>query len=346
MKRYFFWTIQFVGISLLVFLSIELFLRGAGIQSTRYTHLDPKLGIAYRPEAEYIQYTEGFSFGKINQDGLRGPEVMDKYPHVERIALVGDSYTAGFQVWERHHFRTLLQKALNQSAKGGKQYELLNLAMEGYDFGQMYMRFMMQQQRWKPDLTLFLLQEGDIQFKASTMNPYVRLQGDSLVSDTSFRSGPSFRRRYQLNDNPLYNSSLFQLLGNANILRQGGKLPEIVLGKLAGVLESNDPVVSSASSQHESASIWDNHQDSLMLALTLRQLAKQNVAFVTFHSLPLADQIRIEGYGIPVYDMGPYLEEMGGHNLRTWKVTQRTGHYNYAGHEAIAAYLLAHVAWP
>jgi hypothetical protein len=317
----------------------EFYLRIAGIQLPRHTYMDREMGISFQPGKPYLKYSEGYSFGKFTKEGLKGkPRELTQQKDI-RIALMGDSYTAGFQVWERGHFRHLLEQALNQDCKVNPDlsYEVMNLAMEGFDFQQMYCRYQMLKPEITPDLALFFLQSNDFTFSAKQYSPHLALEGNQVTVNTSFRQDPDFQSRVALKDNVLYNSAIFQLLGNANILRSKGQLWPILLGKFATLTNSeHKPKVSLPPQQPKSVL---NGEDEEKLRLALSELGKDGVVFITFNRLLAADIEQIEALGVPVFDMSETLQQQGGEALKAWPSTQHEGHYNYQGHIVIAEFL-------
>ena len=65
--------------------------------------------------------------------------LKNKSANVLRIALIGDSYIEGFQLFERHHFKTYLEQKLSQKLK--KKVEVLNFGIGGADLRGMYLRY-------------------------------------------------------------------------------------------------------------------------------------------------------------------------------------------------------------
>jgi len=151
--------------TLLGLLGAELVARGfatfGGALGQRLASRDP-LGVVYGPygNSGYRQrpgLTERFPNGTrttANSLGYRGPEVrLDKPASTFRIVLLGGSTTNGFGVNDEDtidaHMRRLLPEKFS-----GVCYEVVNLALGGYDSYQDYERMRVDGTRFHPDLVI------------------------------------------------------------------------------------------------------------------------------------------------------------------------------------------------
>ena len=116
---------------------------------------------------------------EVNTFGYLGPGYPAEKPaNTIRIALIGDSYVAGLQLFERHHFRARLEREL--SAATGERIEVLNFGIGGIDFRGMYAMYEGKVLRYQPDLVLFFVTKRDFQTKDTLPAPGVVLNGKSL----------------------------------------------------------------------------------------------------------------------------------------------------------------------
>ena len=77
----------------------ELLLRLLGVSYPVLDWTDPVRGVAFIPGAKSAPRGDGGSTIEINSDGRRGPETsLARTPGTYRIALIGDSFVAGFDV--------------------------------------------------------------------------------------------------------------------------------------------------------------------------------------------------------------------------------------------------------
>ena len=89
-------------------LLLELFYQLVEIQLP-YHELSEQIGKKMIPNKRINYFKEGFYIGKSNEYGYLG----NSYPPSRtnksiRIALLGDSFTEGFHVFEDHHFGLIL----------------------------------------------------------------------------------------------------------------------------------------------------------------------------------------------------------------------------------------------
>jgi hypothetical protein len=115
----------------------------------------PAGAAAWLRRSEYVVRLE------INSHGLRGPErSYAKPPGVERVLLLGDSFTEGFGVAESDTVRTLLEVQLNHATSG--RFEVINGGTTGYSTDQEYLFYLDQGRRYDPDIVVLFLYYNDL----------------------------------------------------------------------------------------------------------------------------------------------------------------------------------------
>ena len=79
-----------------------------------------------------IEPNQHFATFNINNDGFRGPEIMQETSNqAYRIFVIGGSTTWGLYVSDQHTISTYLQENLNQNVK--KRVEVINAGVPGYN---------------------------------------------------------------------------------------------------------------------------------------------------------------------------------------------------------------------
>jgi lysophospholipase L1-like esterase len=128
----------------------ELALRVVGWRSPQNgTPVDPDLALLNAPF-------------HMNAEGFRGPEVSrEPAPGVFRIAIAGDSYTAGMGVSAEDAYPAQLEALLRQ-AGGDSRFEVLNLGMSGLDIEQVLRRASQVGGPLQPHLVVYGLTLNDI----------------------------------------------------------------------------------------------------------------------------------------------------------------------------------------
>jgi hypothetical protein len=158
---------------------LDLFISASKIVYPQPLVIDQEKGRVYKANSEFVSFSEGFFVGKTNEFQYLGkgyPPEREK--DTLRIAIMGDSFIAGLQLFEEHHFRNLLEKALTE--KLGKKVEVLNFGRGGFDFSSMYANYLNFISKYNPDLTIFFLSSNDFKFEPLPLVPYVALENGEL----------------------------------------------------------------------------------------------------------------------------------------------------------------------
>lgn len=101
--------------------------------------------------------TFGKSVYNINSDTLNSVKdySVQKPANTYRIITLGDSWTFGLYVNTEDNWPSVLERKLNSTCKG-KNYEVINLAVEGYDTAYSLERYRRRGTKYKPDLVLWM----------------------------------------------------------------------------------------------------------------------------------------------------------------------------------------------
>jgi len=147
---------------------------------------DEWTGWSFRPNS----VRQGGAF-TINSAGFRSRRDFDRSPPPDtlRIALFGDSFTAGDDVGDDEAWGFLLERILNEA---GISTEVLNFGVGAYGMGQAYLRWQRLGKRFSPDIVIFGLQPENLKRNVNVFRQLLH------------RSGPAFSKpRFALIDDEL-----------------------------------------------------------------------------------------------------------------------------------------------
>lgn len=193
--------------------AFELALRALGIAYPELYRDDPVLGRAHLEGASGWWAKEGGAWVAINSGGLRDRDrPVAKPAGTFRVAVLGDSYAAAFEVPLEAGFTKVLERELRSCpALAGREVDVLNFGLAGAGTATEYL--MLEDRVWKyaPDLVLLaFLTANDIAdnsraLKGAGRAPYFVLDGGRLVLEPEFlerrqrlRTGLYERARYAL----------------------------------------------------------------------------------------------------------------------------------------------------
>ena len=147
---------------------------------------DEWTGWTFRPNS----VRQGGEF-TINSAGFRSQRDFDPSPPADtlRIAVFGDSFTAGDDVRDDEIWAVLLERGLNEA---GIRTEVLNFGVGAYGMGQAYLRWQRLGKRFSPDIVIFGLQPENLKRNVNVFRQLLH------------RSGPAFSKpRFALIDGEL-----------------------------------------------------------------------------------------------------------------------------------------------
>jgi len=183
-----------IGGGLLGLALCEAGMRALGISFPDFYVEDPILGRVHRPEAEGWWTEEGRSYVRITADGRRDRERPTvKPPGTYRIAVLGDSYAAAFELPPEQAFWAVMEAALvDCPALERRRPEAINFGVGGY--GTASQRLVLEHRVWpyEPDLVLLAFLTGnDVgdnvrDLKGSGRSAYFELREGELVLEEEF----------------------------------------------------------------------------------------------------------------------------------------------------------------
>jgi hypothetical protein len=170
---------------------------------------DERLGWTYRPNARVLVFNwtgEFVHFVRFNRDGLRDDREPPGGPEAGafRIAVLGDSFSAGLQVPGAGSFSTLLETQLRSQARPDRRIEVWNAAVDGFGTAQALRMFVDRVAPYRPNvvlLGLFLANDlGDNVPDGGSRNhylatrcgrPYVALDGNGALVEARMTAPPT-----------------------------------------------------------------------------------------------------------------------------------------------------------
>lgn len=184
----------------------EVALRLVGYQIPLFYTLDEHRGWALRPGAEGWWRDEGRAYVRINEDGLRDRDYARvKPPGTFRVAVLGDSFAAAFQVPAELAFWSVAERELAScAALDAEVVEVVNFGVANYGTVHEVLTWRHHARFYSPDLVLLAMFTGnDVYnngpaFNRNDPGPRFELRGDALVLDDSFRDTARYRLRGSL----------------------------------------------------------------------------------------------------------------------------------------------------
>lgn len=330
MKKYFFYFLGLFG----TFLLTDIYFQLAEIQSLSITRTDPIIGTTFKKNKSYTFFNEGFGLGKTNSFGYLGPNYSDQInKNTLRIAILGDSYVEGFQIFDRHHFRSITEKKLNNTSNNN--YQVLNFGVSGFNLVDMYCYQQNFTRKFNIDINIFLISYDDLIYKhTSASRPFLFIKNDSLIIDYSFNKTKSF---------------LFR------------KKTEIIRGKSAmlGLTYSFFNIVNTKQWQHvvldkfyrpikltvkNENKIKSFDQINPVIQKIINIISQQNSIIIIKDSSIPPDIIRtIKNKGITVIDPTVEFEKLNlaGLNPFYWPATKKSGHWNQYAHQVVSKLIVS-----
>jgi len=152
------WLLRGLMILLSVGLTVGLLEGALRVLVDRY-RCDERLGWTYRPDSRVLVFNwtgEFLHFVHFNRAGWRDDRELPAGPDLGayRIALLGDSFTAGLQVPAERSFPRLLETGLRSRAPGSGRIEVWNAAVDGFGTTQALRMFEERVAPYRPNLVL------------------------------------------------------------------------------------------------------------------------------------------------------------------------------------------------
>jgi lysophospholipase L1-like esterase len=151
----------------LVEIAARVFRLLPGQSDAEYREVSRRVGLLSRPYDHFT--THGFVAGntefeidiRLNKLGFRGDDVDQSPPNGQpRILLLGDSYTASWEVEDDQRWSEWLRRGLNT---GGARYDVVNLGYPGFGTDREYLLYESYARQLNADLVLLVMYvENDV----------------------------------------------------------------------------------------------------------------------------------------------------------------------------------------
>lgn len=309
---------------------LDLYLQSAEIQFRALGIYDEKEGFRLMPDQEYTFFKEGFSISETSNLGFYGEDVnINKPESVYRIALLGDSYVEGLQVFDRDHFRSVIERKLSLSTN--HVIEVLNCGMSGFSISDMYCYYSSFVKKLDPDLTVIVIRQSDLELKKrSPLQPFCYIEKGQLKIDKSYLQSKQYQKKVRTQ---FYRgkSAVGDILSKCNKIVKRGEYGKILFGKFANIF-------------YNIPSQKDGQKNFLLPDINkkiLDELRRQNVIVAYFGHMGEGSLLELRQFGDNLIDLNIVLTKLRkeGINPNYWKASDMEGHWNHSAHTAIGEYL-------
>ena len=328
-------NLYIISTIIVLVLLFEIYFRCTEIILPSFVYDNPELGRTHKASSLVnLVGAEGFYMGKINNFGYPGKEYPPaKEPNTFRIALIGDSYVEGFQLFERHHFARLLEKELNRISD--KKIEILNFGTGGADFRGMYLRYTKLAKIFNPDLTLFFLKNEDLLQKDAIPMPEPKITNDTIIYNKLEITNLAHRLRDQF--------ALVRDYSTGNLFKEvfevifTGRFPAVFFDKIYFLLNYNNDRYNNFSIQEDK--FYDFNKKIIEL-LSRGNNIKNNSIIVEVEKLPDNYNYLFNANNIKTFKLFEELNKYSDYELKYWKASGKFGHWNQKAHFIIENFLL------
>ena len=316
---------------LLTFLVLELIISGTHIVDKSVNDVYDDIGRGRRANKFYVMFNEGFSLGRFNRYRYMGPAYpKQKMDNTIRIALLGDSFVEGFQVFDRNHFRKILEE--NLSKKLNREIEVLNFGRSGFDIGDMYAYNQTFVSEFNPDFSLYFISNEDLHpLFRDPLRMKVRIKEDSLLVVKEYPK--NYINIYNKTKYLIQYSSIMNMLNNARKSAKEQRILAILLDKLYPIKNQN-------TLQTEQNNTFQLPEITHRILENLNP-AKDIVINRDSKDLPEQIHIKIKEENLILLDLRDSLNilKKQGIDPYYWEATGKIGHWNHKAHKVVGTYI-------
>lgn len=324
---------HFVAGLLLVLVLIEGYLRWAGISERSDVSYIAGQGKMLRPNQKMIRQSEGFAITQSNAHKHLGPDhPVDKPKNALRIALLGDSFIEGYQVWDRDHLRSVLEKEMATRLSDSLSIEVLNCGRSNFDLGNMYAYSQLFTNSFSPDYSLFFLSRDDLSLEyEDPLLPSTYVENGELLIQSN--ANPTYLSKYQYMSPFLQHSHLFFFLNKVRHRLKTGNLLAILGGR-----PDSDSVPKKQAT--EAIAATELSSDTYRI---LENMHTQAYVLVWRDHRPIPPALVewLNQHQMPFINLSPLLvtRKKEGKNPFYWPGSKTYGHWNPDTHKAIGKFL-------
>jgi hypothetical protein len=299
-----------------------------------YFELSAKQGKKMLPSKRIVYFGEGFYMGATNQYGYLGTAYPQKKdPKKIRIAMIGDSYVEGFQLFDKYHFARIAEQKLNAGLPSPK-YEILNFGVGNYDFNDMMVAYMNYVKSFNPDVLVFLVKYDDfMSAKNFIPSPVLKSYKDSVIIDYSFTNSKMFKVYKKLSW-AFDNSALVYALNNAfKISKRKDEFNGILFDKFYTSFRKTGTQPQSMDASFEA-------EDRLTRSFVW--IKDKPCIFIFRSDIPKGFTEKANKMNIDIYNVDQALKKEfvpKGIEYDYWDVTREHGHWNYLAQDFVGNYI-------
>jgi len=324
---------SFVSGLVLILICANFFLKFTEIV-TPFKTLSPTIGKTFLKNKDIHVHKEGLYIGKTNKDGFIGIDYsFKKADTIFRIALLGDSFTEGFQLKENLHFSKILEKKLN-SLSNRKHVEVLNFGVSSSTLLESYIREERLASKFSIDLYLFFVDSYDfIIMPQNILNSLTySVQNNKIITKPNQTKTYSF---YKKNQYIIDNSPLFNFFLNAFFIIHRKKYKEVILGKF---YKNNE------NSINESKKYYDPYFKNLPTftkTLISNLSDKKNTLFVFNDDININLKNNLDSYHLNILTLSKPFDSLKQLNIDPfyWELPKIKGHLNKVGNKVTGDYI-------
>ncbi len=329
-------TLFFLLSFALVLLGLDLFLRVSYIENTSPTDFTQTYGRCRVKDRTFVYFNEGFGIGRFNAGRYLGPYYPENKPEgVFRIAVLGDSYVEGFQVFERDHFLKIAETKLNKELSVPVQ--VLNFGRSGFDFGDMYAYYERMVKAYQCDVILFFLSSNDLHIKQTdSLIPKVVIDDKKQLQVTNKLMPEEYLKQYFLQRPMAQNSIIFNMMNKSRKLFSAGEWKPKLFDKFHSLLCFIGKANAQDLKKHQATVSSLN----FVLLDKLKNEASK-IILVNREKSILTDEF-VQAIPPPIKLVN--LSEKSkiysqSTNPHYWWITKKRGHWNIAAHEVVGEFL-------
>jgi hypothetical protein len=265
--------------------------------------------------------------GETNSKGFIGKSSSKE--NIFRIALFGDSYTEGFQLFQPYQFASILEKSLNE--KSEIEVEVLNFGISNVVLPEMYIRKKRLAEKFDIDLFVYVFDSYDF-----VMEPEGILNSVELIEkNNELIIVPNTSKQYQLYQKMQFvidKSSYLNFTLDAYLLIRRGKVMPLLFDKFYPQKKINYG--------KKYSDLHFNNLSTRYLKI-ISEMEKDKSVFVFRENANKALKSKLLPYNIPIIETRQALNSLRHKDINPyyWKLTQTTGHFNYEGNNVFGIYL-------
>lgn len=294
--------------------------------------IDVNVGKSYQSNVLIHENKENLYLGETNQYGFVGNYSLKKPKNTFRIAFFGDSFTEGFQVFEKHQFVNIAEMKLNKNSN--VNVEIINFSISNAVLPDVYIRKKRLAEKFDIDLFVYFFDSYDLILPSQSPLNSVELdfsRNPLSIKNVTSKSIASYYKLQPVVDN----SSCFNLLLDTYFLYSRNELNPILFDKFY----FKEEIIYDYSYYDR---IFKNLPESTTRIISA--FNKENSVFIfreDVNKYLKTSLQKLPNFQIPIIETKPVLDSLIKKGVRPyfWDNTQIEGHFNYKANESIGKYI-------